>query len=411
MGKLIQGSNFMESNGLIPVLDKVIQFSLFSFAAFSMFSISITQISFAIGSLAWLLKVHLTQSWKELKGTVVGIAILTFVLACILSITTSVDIGSSGKFLKKLIQFTIFFWAANVITNEKLRDLLYKLLIIAGAISAINSFTPMFTTDSLTYGRLYGSRLTGTMAAPSTFSGTIMIVGLITLGKFLFSKNKHFWIVSCLSVIVLCLLFTFTRQAWLGFFVGTVFLFYFWEKKYLLIIPLLLAGLLLFAPDTIKQRIQSFKNIQKDFSLQQRVLSWEGGWEIFKDHPVTGCSFKCVDSIHTQYPDPSGWVAYYRGLHSNIFQLLVDTGAIGFGAWLSIWVTYFIQILKYYRGLKKVNSQDTTMGILMGSSAAVLGFLVGGFFETNIYDSEVTMLLYFLMGLSLTNLKRSTIDT
>jgi len=37
----------------------------------------------------------------------------------------------------------------------------------------------------------------------------------------------------------------------------------------------------------------------------------------------------------------------------------------------------------------------------IGSLAAVLGFLAGGMFETNFYDSEVVMLLYFIMGLAL----------
>ena len=43
----------------------------------------------------------------------------------------------------------------------------------------------------------------------------------------------------------------------------------------------------------------------------------------------------------------------------------------------------------------------------MGGSAAVLAFLFGGFFETNIYDSEVAMFLYFIMGLSLAKIKKA----
>ena len=38
----------------------------------------------------------------------------------------------------------------------------------------------------------------------------------------------------------------------------------------------------------------------------------------------------------------------------------------------------------------------------LGSGAAVLGFLVAGVFETNFYDSEVSMLLYFIMALPFT---------
>jgi hypothetical protein len=39
--------------------------------------------------------------------------------------------------------------------------------------------------------------------------------------------------------------------------------------------------------------------------------------------------------------------------------------------------------------------------LVIGSLAAVTGFLAGGMFETNFYDSEVVMLLYFIMGVSL----------
>ena len=86
---------------------------------------------------------------------------------------------------------------------------------------------------------------------------------------------------------------------------------------------------------------------------------------------------------------------------------MVDTGIVGLGSWIFIWVAYFNEIFKRWRIFPEETSQDNARGILMGSSAAVFGFLVGGFFETNIYDSEVAMLLYFLMGLSLAKVKKS----
>jgi O-antigen ligase len=228
----------------------------------------------------------------------------------------------------------------------------------------------------------------------------------VTLGQCLFHQPKKYWLIGSVGVIALCLLMSMARQAWLGFFIGTGFLVFFWKKKYLLILPLLLIVTLLFASEKVADRIYSLKNF-KDGSFQIRVSSWKGGWEIFKDHPVTGCGFKCVDSIHSQYPDPTGSVARFRGMHSNIFQLLVDTGVVGFGTWLSIWVAYCIEIFKRLRALAEEKSQDNTIGLLLGGSAAVLAFLVGGFFETNIYDSEVAMFLYFIMGLSLAKIKKT----
>ncbi|MBT5551167.1 MAG: hypothetical protein HOJ79_11910, partial [Nitrospina sp.] len=102
----------------VPALDKLIQFSLFMFVAFSMFSISVTQIAFSIGSISWLWKVHLTQTWKEVRGTRVGIAILCFCLACFLAVGTSVDFENSFAHLKKLLQFIVFFWAVNTVQDE-----------------------------------------------------------------------------------------------------------------------------------------------------------------------------------------------------------------------------------------------------------------------------------------------------
>ena len=156
-------------------------------------------------------------------------------------------------------------------------------------------------------------------------------------------------------------------------------------------------GLLLFAPESIKDRILSITDLN-DWTFQARIFLWKGGLEIFKDYPITGCGFKCVDILHTQYPDPSGYIARHRGMHNNIIQLLVDTGILGLATWLSIWAAYFLSI---YKQLNKKTINSISKGVVISSLAAVAGFLAGGMFETNFYDSEVVMLLYFIMGLAL----------
>ncbi len=390
----------IQTSPLIPTLDKVIYFSLFTFVAFSMFSISITQISFGIGTLAWLLKVQLTNSWKKVRGTQVGITILCFILACIFAIFTSVDLENSLGQIKKLAQFSIFFWVANTVQNEKQRDLLFAMVIITGAFAALYGISKVFGTEFNLLSRIQEAKIHS-----ATFAGILMLTVLLSFGRFLFSKPREYWVLGNIVIVAFCLLFTLTRQAWLGFILGVSFLVYFWNKKFLLVVPVLIAGLFLLAPEAIKDRLHTFGNI-KESSFQSRISLWKGGWEIFKDHPVTGCGFKCVDAIHSQYPDPSGWLGYFRGMHSNIFQLLVDTGVVGLGTWLSIWIAYFFSLSKKW---VQTNSGNTR-SLIMGSSAAVLGFLMGGLFETSIYDSEVVMLLYFLMGLSLAEVKKAPED-
>ena len=392
----------LQTSRFIPVLEKMTQLSLLTFAATSLFSISIAQISFTIGSLSWLLKVHLTKTWKELRGTMVGVAILCFCLACILSITTSVDMANSAKLLKKLIQFVIFFWVANSVQEEKQRSLLVVLVIASGVAAALGGVTPLLfdgSSDTFTEG------IKGTLSKQSTYSGVLMLAGLMALARCLFHKPKAYWVIGSIGLIVFAILCSLARQAWLGFFIGVVFLMFFWNKKYLLILPLILLSLFLVSPDGIQKRVLSFKNIN-DLSLQYRLDIWKGGWKIFKDYPLTGCGYKCVDSIHHQYPDHK-LLEHFVGMHSNIFQLLVDTGFVGFGAWIFIWIIYFKEFFRRLRGLAEKTYRENSKGLLMGSSAAVLAYLVAGLFETSIYDSEVSMLLYFLMGLSLSKVTKA----
>ena len=258
-------------NRFVPVLENVIQLSLFVFAMSSLFSISIAQISFGIGSFSWLLKIHLTRTWSQVRGTWVGIAILVFCLAYVISLTTAVDLENSITYMKKLVQLIIFFWVANTVQDEKQRNILVALVIFAAVAAALNGiYFELISHPEIIPMVSYWGRQTGTMSVPSTFSCLLMITGLISLGKFLFNEPKNYWVLGAVGIIALCLMIVQARQAWLGFLVGSIFLVYFWEKKFLWIIPIVLVFIFALSPQKYKTRIESMTDIKNDRSLQQR---------------------------------------------------------------------------------------------------------------------------------------------
>ena len=376
----------------VNVLDASVKACLALFVVFSMFSISVTQISCALGGLAWLTKVHLTHSWNKVKLPL-GLPILLFVLACILAVITAVDPGNSYKSLKKLLQLLIFFWAVNNIKDDRQREFLVLLLIVAGCVAALNGIYQGWK-DGVTVN----TRVEGTMSMYMTFAGLLMLVGLLAIGRFLFNPANEKWLIGAAILLSICLLMTLTRQAWLGFFAGLAFLVYFWRRVFLLSIPVFIFLILIFSPAPVKDRIQSLIDMRDD-SLDIRLSLWRGGLTIFKDHPLTGCGFKCVDIVHRQYPDPDGYLGRFKGMHNNFIQLLVDTGILGLGAWISIWVMYFFSLR---RNFNPSNLDTGSRWTSITGAAAVIGFHVGGLFEVNFYDSEVIMLLYFIMALPFT---------
>ena len=373
-------------------LDKVITFSLVSFVCCSFFSISLTQISCGVGGLAWITRCCLARSWRE-QHFPLKIPFLFFILACLIAVIGAVEFSESYKSLKRLLEILIFFWAVNCVDNQELRDRLTLLLIASATISTLFSFYTTWET-----GLNHSARAEGTMSVYMTYAGLLMLAFLIAFGKVVFVPKENKWLYLAIVMMAVCLLLTFTRQAWLGVLAGMIFLVWFRKKALLWFFPIILGIVFVNSPATIKHRISSLVNLN-DANLQSRIALWRGGWLVFRDHPLTGCGFKCIDSVHQNYPDPTGIIKRLRGLHNNFVQLAVDTGLLGLVSWISIWCFYFMAL--YQRLISKSGDQVYKNGA-MGSAAAVIGFLVAGFFETNFYDSEVSMLLYFIMAFPFT---------
>ena len=381
-------------------LDRVILVSLTSFVFCSFFSISLTQISCSVGGLAWAIKCFVNRSWG-MQRFPLKVPFLFFVFACILGVASSPDISESYKSLKRLLEILIFFWAVNCIESEELREKLSLLLIFAASISTLTSFYGVWENGRHLFDAtmLQGNyRAQGNMSVYMTFAGLLMLSLLVASGKLFFAPKENKWIYLSFILIAACLLLTFTRQAWLGVFAGGLFLIWFREKKMLWSVPLILIIVFAISPATIQWRIKTLLDLN-DPNLKRRIALWDGGWLIFQDHFLTGCGFKCVDAVNHKYPDPTGIIKRLRGMHNNFIQLAVDTGLFGLISWVSIWVIYFMTLYHSIISMKKNLAYKRDA---MASAAAITGFLVAGFFETNFYDSEVSMLMYFIMALPFT---------
>jgi hypothetical protein len=411
----------------LPTIDKVIISSLFVFTAFSMFSISVTQIAAGIGGIAWFFRIYITgdlrkQCWPLL------IPFALFSLACIIAVINAYDTSYAYKELRKLLEILIFFWVVNCVRENHLKNSLSMLLITSAVLASIYGFYKGWHD-----GISMLNRIEGTMSVYMTFAGILMMVSMLALGKVLFRKPPELWLWLAIGIILICLLFTFTRQAWLGYFVGGLFLIFSLKKKLTLILMGTLLTVLIVYGGQIRLKIIDMTTLwniiendkgeqikiiasrwdKKDFithmkfrinstlsglqdeTFTMRINLWRGGWEVFKDHPLTGCGFKCMDLIYSQYPDPTTIIQKLRGMHNNFMQLAMDTGILGLFTWIGIWVCFFG--LLYNRIKSKKNQSEEW--IIYGSSASAIAFLVGGCFETNFYDSEVMMVLYFIMAL------------
>ena len=373
----------------LPVLDKMLTATLFVFVASSMFSISVTQIASGLGGLLWIVRTYLTNTWSEQRWPL-RVPFLLFILACLIAVGNAYDVSYSFESLKKLLEILIFFWVVNCVRENRLRDSLSLVLIISASLAGLLGFYQAWEG-----GVTVRDRVEGTMSVYMTFAGLLMMVGLHALGRVLIRKPTQSWLWISVGIISICLIFTFTRQAWLGYLIGLILLLCFWKRIYILFIPVLIAVLIMIGPHGVKHRLSDMIS-GKDATFAMRKALWQGGWNVFKDYSLTGCGFRCMDLVLTQYPDPTGYIKRFRGMHNNFVQLAVDTGVLGLSAWLGIWICFFRSL---YQRISAQEETSPEQWVLWGSFASVIAFLAGGFFESNYYDSEVAMVLFFLMAL------------
>jgi len=404
----------LSKNNILFNLDKIITATLFIFVAASIFSISITQIAAGLGGLAWAIKTHLNHTWKEQKWPL-AIPILLFALACLIAVVDAYDVSYSFPSLKKLFEFLIFFWIINCVKTRKLRDSLSLVLIVSATCASLLGFYQAWMD-----GVQISSRVEGTLSVYMTFAGILMMVSLLALARVLYRRPKEVWLWACIGIILTSLFFTLTRQAWGGVFVGLLFFIFCSKRKYVLVLLLSLFVAIFYFKKEVQSELleleielkltpeESFFALDhlifrtrsllsgEDETLMMRIALWKAGWEVFKDYPLTGCGFRCMDKLVSKYPDPTGWVERLRGMHNNFVQLALDTGLLGLFTWVGIWFCFFLLL---YERAKALNGDANERWVVLGSAAGAIAFLTGGLFETNFYDSEVAMTLYFLMAL------------
>lgn len=418
-----KGETISDSTPPISFLEKMTAACFVLFVLACNFSISLTQITGYSGVVLWLIQTYRSRSWNRTKWILIWPFTILF-MAGLLSTLTAVDPVVSLPYLKKFTHCLLFYWVINTLGQTRFIEffiwlslflkpqqlqnkisnwlvlhretpsalLIVNILIIAGTVSACLGLYQVFFLGIGLDSRL---DFRGTMSHIFTFSAILMMVGLVAFARLILGRHGNIWLYASSSLIAICLILTLTRQIWVGMFVSIALLIYIRKKILIIAFPILLTVAFFLSPPLIQERVQSIADL-KDASTILRLQMWNASLDVIKDYPLTGCGYDCLYLIHDQYPQHPILQEFYYNLHSNLFQITVDSGLLGLGAWSGLWIAYFIVV---YRKSRQPSLNDPPQWIRGGSSAAVLAFLIAGLFETNFYDSEVVMVLYFIMAL------------
>ena len=258
-------------------------------------------------------------------------------------------------------------------------------------------------------------RATGFYGHWVTYAEVIQLIASLALGLFLGLSQKLSRTGILLGIAVVGLVFALgmsvTRASWAGFAVSAALMLMLSVSRRTLLIVGACAIPLVFAAVVVLQQKRSVGFFdKKDQSTTWREQVWKEGFHLLISNPrhlVVGVG---MDSIKAYWRK---WGMFDNGrlpighMHSNLLQFALERGVPALIVWLILIGVYARMLFRMIRapaspvGAQQYGFDNFPRALALGAFGGLAGFLTSGLVHYNWGDSEVVMVLYLIMGLSL----------
>lgn len=354
-------------------------------------SVSIAAASLFLGlSLVVILILAVQIRRWPFHPTPLDVAFLAYLAIEFVTAFFSVEPMEALKNTKRLLLISIVYAVATTFaTRQRVMTALRVIAVVVGVLSLVEIFF---------YYHNGGGRL-HLFQHYMTTGGLKMIVGNLLIPFFLsadIAKNDRRLFFGSFITIIVALLLTNTRSAWLGFIVGVIVISVLQYRKLLFVLGGLILAFFLFAPEQQIDRAKSIVDLSHPNNVG-RVKMWTTGLEMWKDKPIFGFGDIDLYSSYSRYRTP-GIDEPAGHLHNIFIHLLVTIGAVGFVVVMFL----FYKIVRMEYDVFSHNKHDViARNVALGAMAVFAGFLMNGMFEWNFGDHEIMVFVWLTVGLSL----------
>ncbi|HVF46331.1 MAG TPA: O-antigen ligase family protein [Pyrinomonadaceae bacterium] len=291
-------------------------------------------------------------------------------------------------------------------------ELQYPRTVPVSSLPVLGDPVVRFGITEWTRGR--DRRASGFFGHYTTYAEVIQLVLSLAFALLVLAPAAGSWrlrglLLAAVIALSVGLFLTITRASWAGFVISAVAIILLGaSRKTVLIclaisIPLVIGGL---------AYLQQKRNVAfidtADGSTSWRMTVWREAVELLFSDPRHGVVGVGMDSIKTHHAE---WGMFDKGrqpighLHSTPLQIAFERGLPALIAWM-IWMFIYLKLL--WNGLKRKEFEWPERAILLGVFGGTLGFLASGVVHYNWGDSEVVMIFYLLMGLTLAVLRQGS---
>lgn len=382
------------------------------------FSKSMTELCVILSIISWFAKKIFVERPMAVKiDRMVLASLAAFIIFNLFSIANSQYLRLSiPAFFSKVLKWAILFIAIadTIKTPQQLRRVFITMLFSCGLILA-DAVCQQYITgiDFLHYpnrypvfkfhGRPLGTTTfpTASFPFPSDFAAwiNVYLFTFLSIGYFCLRKHiKPYRIIIpifCAGLIFFLFLTT-SAGALLGTAFSIIVILIMNIKKLLVpiiiffIIAILITSLIPYLRTYLKEGI-----LDEALSINDRLIMWSVGWNIFKSHPFIGNGVNTFFE-HFKYlrTDEDKRI---RGsyAHNCFLQMAADIGLLGLVSFLCF------AGLVLYSNIRKTIKDPLRFknAFIAGLSLGVAAFLVHSFFDTNLYSLNLSALFWISIGI------------
>jgi O-antigen ligase len=223
----------------------------------------------------------------------------------------------------------------------------------------------------------------------------------------MFRRRERIWAALVLPAVLVALVLTLSRNAWVGACagIGTLFMLRNLRSVFRMaaLLPVALGLFIAFAPSAITDRLYSAVSLKEAYgdsvtststvqSNRDRIAMIKSGLRIVRDNPLTGVGPDMVIQVYPGYREPTAVSQRNSHLHNVPLQIAAERGLPS----LAIWLWFVVVLLIDFVRLRKTSSLPS---LASAGIACVVAMLAAGMFEYNFGDSEFLMLFLVLITL------------
>jgi O-antigen ligase len=366
-------------------------------------SITLSETALAILAALWLWRLRDPAVRRE-QPWVLGLPIALLFLVTIVSALAS-DVPTRSLFdARGLLTAFAFFVTADALRSIERIERFLSLFVILGAILGAVALLQVLTcpaarptTWPLSWFYSGCARARGPFSIYMTLAGVLTMILLVGLPQLLTGSQRTrgrwaMWLATLAGLGV-----TYVRGAWVGLVagLGAVLLTLRRGRTFMIIGLALVLSTALLGPERLSSRVQSIVD-PRDGTARERLYMWQSGLAMWREYPWLGVGPGGVKRLYPQYALPEAVKKSTSHIHSSPLQILVERGVVGLAVWLSIWVVFFVSA---WRLLRRLDGLERERTIVVGSIAAIAGFLVTGLTEWSFGDAEVVLIAWTLAAL------------